>query len=140
MEGMMSAKRSRRLPSSRTRIRGALTLRGENYPFELRRQTVKLGSAGPIQYCYMLLADLRGDDPTQDVSNFRSCVGFWWAAMHELRLQNDWEQQRHLVMALFYALVNRNKSQQDVYLDALPRPDSIDPDSLSIPQDAQTDP
>jgi hypothetical protein len=57
--------------------------------------------------------------------------------MHELRLEKDWEQQRHLVMALCYALVNRNKSLQDVYLDALPRPDSIDPDSLSIPEEIQ---
>lgn len=134
----MSGRKRRQLPVSRKRIPGSLTLRGQEYPFELRRQTVKLGSAGPIQYYYMLLADLRGNDPTQEVSNFRSCVGFWWAAMHELRLEEDWEQHRHLVMATCYALVNRNKSLQDVYLDALPRPDSIDPDSpLSVPQEIQ---
>ncbi len=133
----MSAKRSRRLPSSRRRIQGALTLRGQDYPFEIRRQIVTLGSAGPIQYYYMLLTELRGNDPTQEISNFRSCVGFWWGAMHELRLEKDWEQQRHLVMASCYPLVNRNKSLQDVYLDALPRPDSIDRDVLSVPQEIQ---
>jgi hypothetical protein len=85
----------------------------------------------------MLLKDIRGDDPTRDVSNFRSCIGFWWAAMRDVGLGNDWEQQRHLVMAVCYALVNRSKSLQDVYLDALPRPDSIDPDLLSIPQEVQ---
>ena len=36
-----------------------------------------------------------------------------------------------------YALVNRNKSLQDVYLDALPRPDSIDPDKFSVPEKTQ---
>jgi hypothetical protein len=131
----MAAKKYRRLPSSRERIRGALSLRGQQYPFEIRKQIVNLGSAGPLQYCYMLLSDLRGRDPTQDESNFRSCVGFWWAAMHELGLENDWCQQRHFVMATCYALVNRNKSLQDVYLDALPRPDSIDSEKLWVPDE-----
>jgi hypothetical protein len=134
---MMAAKRVRRLPSRRTRIHGALSLRGRDYPFDIRRQTINLGSGGPVQYYYMLLTDIRGNDPTQEISNFRSCIGFWWAAMHESGLENDWEQQRHMVMATCYALINRNKSLQDVYLDALPRPDSVDPDSLSIPQETQ---
>jgi len=133
----MSARKPRRLPVRRYRIKGALTLRGMDYPFQVHRQTVELGSAGPIQYYSMLVADLRGKDPTRAISNFRSCVGYWWAAMHELRLQNDWDQQRHLVMAICYGLVNRNKSLQDVYLDALPRPDSIVLDCLSIPDETQ---
>ena len=133
----MAAKKYRRLPSSRKRIRGELSLRGLKYPFELRQQIVNLGSAGRIQYCYMFQPDLRGNDPTQEQSNFRSCVGYWWAAMHELGLENDWDQQRHYVMAICYALVNRNKSLQDVYLDALPRPDSIDPEELSVPEEIQ---
>ena len=133
----MPAKKGRQLPISRRRIHGALALRGQEYPFELRQQTVKLGTVGSIQFYNMLLTKLRGDDPTAEISNFRSCVGFWWAAMHELRLEKDWEQQRHFVMALCYALVNRNKSLQDVYLDALPRPDSIDSEMLSVPEEIQ---
>ncbi len=133
----MAVRNNRRLPSSRKRIWGALTLCGTEYPFELRSQIVKLGPAGPIQYYYMLPADLRGKDPRQEISNFRSCVGFWWAAMHRSGLQNGWDQQRHYVMAICYALVNRNKSLQDVYLDGLPRPDTIDPESLSVPDETR---
>jgi len=126
-----------RNPRKRTTIRGALALRGQEFPFILKRQVLELGKAGNVHYFYMLPSDLRGDDPTREVSNFRSCIGYWWAAMHEIAAETEWEQQRHFVMAICYGLVNRNKSLQDVYLDALPRPDSINNDLLSLPEEAQ---
>lgn len=121
----------------RHRVQGALQLRGQEFPFLLHHQTVDLGTAGAADYYEMLPSDLRGNDPIRDISNFRSAIGYWWAATHELELQDDWDQQRHYVMAICYALVNRNKSLQNVYLDALPRPGSIDPEELSLPEDIQ---
>ena len=44
----MAAKKCRRLPTSRKRIKGELSLRGLNYPFDIRKQIVNLGSAGRI--------------------------------------------------------------------------------------------
>ena len=62
----MAAKKCRRLPTSRKRIKGELSLRGLNYPFDIRKQIVNLGSAGRIQYCYMFVPDLRGNDPARE--------------------------------------------------------------------------
>lgn len=121
----------------RRRVQGALQLRGQEFPFLLHHRTIDLGTAGAVDYYEMLPGDLRGKDPMREISNFRSAIGYWWAAMHELELQDDWDQQRHYVMAICYALVNRNKTLQDVCLDALPRPERIDPKELSLPEDTQ---
>jgi hypothetical protein len=51
-------------------------------------------------------------------ANFRNCISHWWAAMRASGLGDDPEQQAHLVTAICYGLVCRDKSLQHVYRDA----------------------
>ena len=123
--------------TTRKKIDGKLTLLEQEFPFYLNRREVELGPAGTIQYYYMPANKLRGKDPENKVSNFRSCIGYWYAAMQENGAAKDWHQKRHYVMAIAYALVNRSKSLQKIYRDAFLYPGSYQVDELSIPEDTQ---
>jgi len=107
------------------------------FPFYLVHQEVPLGPAGPVQIYYMHPGDLRGRDPEREISNFRSCIGYWYAGMQELGAADDWHQQRHYVMAVCYALVNRDKGPQTIYRDAFLRPDSVRLAELSLPDETR---
>ena len=120
------------------RIEGALSRRGQEFPFVLYRQTESLGSAGTIQYYYMQPSGFRNLRRRKDAQlNFRSCVGCWFAAMHEIGLGEDVYQQQHFVLATSYALVCRNKSLQNMYRDAFLRTGRVDLSQISVSDEEQ---
>ncbi len=115
-----------------SRISGALELNGQQFPFYVECRTVDLGLAGPVEYYYMPISRLRHDDAKQEVSNFRSCIGFWYAATRGMDGADQWIQQVNYVLAICYALVNRDKGSQRIYRDALLRPHSFSPEKLNL--------
>jgi len=131
----MPVTQSRPRAARRTRIKGELTLRGQQYPFVIYRQRESLGSAGPIQYYYMLPSDFRGLRTEDAQTNFRSCIGFWYAGMQELGLGDDPYQQRRLVLAISYGILGTQKSLQNVYLDAFLKPKGIDLSMVSVSEE-----
>jgi hypothetical protein len=90
-----------------------------------------------VKYYFMPVSRLRDDDVEADVSNFRSCIGFWDAAMGDLGVADEWSQQANYVLAVAYALVNRDKGAQRIYRDALLRPHSFRPESLCLSPEVQ---
>jgi hypothetical protein len=90
-----------------------------------------------VKYYYMPVSRLRDDDAEAEVSNFRSCIGFWRAAMRELGVADDTTQQANYVLAVCYALVKRDKGAQRVYRDALLRQHSFSPEALCLSPEVQ---
>lgn len=127
------AGRTRSLPSEK--IPGALEAGGQRFEFYLECQTYDLGPAGPVQYYYMPVSRLRDNDPIEEVSNFRSCIGFWYAATHAAQGDAQLARQANYVLAICYALVNRDKGTQRIYRDALLRPRSFSPEKLQLPKE-----
>lgn len=101
-----------------TQVEGTLTFQGQEFPFYLERKALDLGSAGNVQFYYMPPSKLRNQDPLLDVSNFRSCIGLWYAAMRSRGIAEEWDQQCLYVTATCYALINRAKGPQAVCRDA----------------------
>src|SRR5262249_28854037 len=71
-------------------IISALEVRGRQYPFYLEFRTIDFGPAGPVQYYYMPASPLRDNDPVREVSNFRSCIEFWYAVTHAATADEAW--------------------------------------------------
>lgn len=100
-------------------------MRNREFPFYLECRTVELGHAGSVQYHNMPISRLRDDDPAADASNFRSCIGHWFAVVQEHGRAEDPTAQANFVLATCYALVRRDKGMQQIYRDALSRPGSF---------------
>lgn len=113
-------------------VQGMLEMRGQQFPFYLEHRSVDLGPAGEVQLYYMPVGKLRGKDPEQRISNFRSCIGFWYAVMQERGFGSDWNQQCNVVLATSYALVRRDKKQQSIYRDALLRSGGVHNERLTL--------
>jgi hypothetical protein len=80
------------------------------------------------------LRDLRSQAAA---ANFRSIVGFWAAAMQEIGLLQDLDQQVHYVLAVCYSLVGRCKSLQRVFHDGYLAPGSVRVDATSLSEDVR---
>lgn len=104
---------------------GALTMRNQDFNFYLEHRAVDLGSAGRVSYYYMPVSRLRDNDPVADASNFRSCIGHWFAVVQEHDQASDFGAQANFVLATCYALVRRDKGMQRIYRDAMPLPKSF---------------
>jgi hypothetical protein len=90
-----------------------------------------------VKYYFMPVSQLRGADVEADVSNFRSCIGFWDAVMGDLGVADEWSQQANYVLAVAYALIHRDKGSQRIYRDALLRPRSFSPEDLCLSPEVQ---
>jgi len=134
---MCAARPRRTIAARRTQVRGSLVVDNQEFPFVLSRQPLPLGAAGTVDFFYMLPGELRGRDPERELSNFRSCVGYWWARTQQAGLGRDLHQLRHFVMATAYALVRKDKGQQRIYRDAYLRQGSLDLEELSVTEDTQ---
>jgi hypothetical protein len=116
-------------------VAGALEANGYQFPFYLECRTIDLGPAGPVKYYYMPVSRLRDDDPERVVSNFRSCIGFWYTVTRGAGGDEERARYANYVLAICYALVNRDKGAQRIYRDALLRPRSFSPETLELPED-----
>jgi hypothetical protein len=114
-----------------------LRLRGHEFAFRLFTRPLRLGDSGTVQYYWMDSSQFRNMRTEAAAANFRSVVGFWAAAMREVRLQHDLDQQIHYVLAVCYALFGRCKSLQGLYHDAYLAPNSVRVDAASLPDDVR---
>jgi hypothetical protein len=114
-----------------------LHLRGQDFAFRLCTRPLALGDSGTVQYSWMDSSQFRDMRTEVAAANFRSIVGFWVAAMQEMGLHHDPDQQVHYVLALCYALMGRCKSLQDVYRDAHLGRNFTDVEDASLPDDAR---
>jgi hypothetical protein len=126
-----TSRSTRKPPES---LAATLRLRGQEYTFRLLARPLRLGDYGTVQYYWMDSSQFRNIRTEASPANFRSVVGFWAAAMHEIGLHHDLDQQVHYVLAVCYALLGRCKSLQKVYRDAYLAPDSVRVDCPSLPE------
>jgi hypothetical protein len=123
-----------KLPGSLT---ATLRLRGHDFAFRLFTRPLRLGDYGTVQYYWMDSSQFRDLRAEASAANFRSVIGFWAAAVHEMGLQHDPDQQVHYVLAVCYSLLGRCKGQQHVYRDAYLAPDSVRVGADSLPDDVR---
>src|SRR4051812_18622118 len=117
-------------------LTATVRLRGQEFSFKLFTRPLRLGDYGTVQYYWMDSSQLRAALATEAAAaNFRACVGHWWAAMLVSGLGDDPDQQAHLVSALCYPLVSRDKSLQAIYRDAHLDPKRLRSASASLPDD-----
>jgi hypothetical protein len=129
----MSAPRRTPRPEPCESLTATLRLRGQEYLFRLYTRRIRLGDEASIDYYWMDSSQLRDLKSEAAAANFRSVVGYWAAAMREMRLHDDLEQQVHYVLAVCYGLVGRSKAFQHVYRDAYLAPESVRVQSASLP-------
>ncbi len=92
-----------------------LTLGDESFNFEIHERELCFGNAGTGKYCWMDGRQLRRG---RGGPNFRPCVNLWWHVMGLAGETRNPNNERTLVLAECYPLVNTARSLQDVYLDA----------------------
>jgi hypothetical protein len=96
-----------------------------------------LGQYGTVQYYWADGSQFRNMRTDVATANFRSAIGYWAAAMQDMGLWHELDQQVHYVLAVCYALVGRCKSLQDVYRDAYLAPGTVQVDATSLPDDVR---
>lgn len=96
-----------------------LELYGTPLTFSLHGRRLALGDHASIDYYWMDGSEFR---KKKFSANFRNCMLHARAVTHEMGWQDDTEQMAHLVWALCYPQVSREKSLQRIYRDAFLRP------------------
>ena len=99
-------------------ITATIPFRRQEFSFRLYRRRLCLGAAGVVHYYWMDGSEFRDPDSESGAANFRNVIGFWAAAMRQMSLGNELDQQINYVLAVCYGLVGQCKSLQSVYRDA----------------------
>lgn len=99
-----------------------LKLGGREYPFAVCSRPLQLGEFGTIDYYWMDSSLLRSFSTNEARTNFRSIVGYWWGAMHELGIHKDVDQEANFVLAMCHCLSSKSKSLQGIFRDAYLKP------------------
>ena len=133
----VAGKSAQKMTRQIARIEDALELWGQRFPFYLEHQQLDLGVAGSVDYYYMPVSPLRGDDPGREVSNFHSCLEHYWCVLERSGHGNDWDQQRDFVLASSYELVRTDKAIQRIFRDAFLRRRSFRPGQLKLSDDVR---
>jgi hypothetical protein len=104
-----------------TNFTAAVKLFGHEFKFNLAHRELELGDAGKADYYWMGVKDLRGGNGAES-PNITACLEHSAAIIRATERNYDLNEAVHFVAASCYPLIVGDKSLQDVYRDAFPRP------------------
>jgi hypothetical protein len=97
---------------------------GKPFRFPLLCRPLRLGPAATVDYYWMDLRAARNGDPVL----VDLIVHYWWTAMQMIRVHQDADQVKCLLLASCFPVVARRRCQQQVFVDAHLWPDRSDAD------------